>query len=342
MVSTSIDQIDRAPSPGFIGQATAIEQSRAIAEVQAMVIVAQQCPRDLSRVVDRMREACRQMPLAERAFYRYPRGKETITGPSVHLARELARCFGNVGYGVNELRRDDKAGISEMQAYAWDLEANTRSAQIFIVPHIRDTKTGPKQLTDLRDVYENNANNGARRLREAIYSILPTWFVSEAEDRCRATLRDGGGKSLPQRITDAISLFEGIGVSVDRLEAKVGRKTAQWNEHDIVQLGITYKSIQRGEITADAEFGSTRVTAAEIIGQKLAEPELDKPARVISESQVTSLQILAQQKGFRDRGERLSWASQVVEGNLESFKDLTVTEAAAVRAALNELSDVAS
>jgi hypothetical protein len=256
-----------APVPATIGQATAVEQSRAVAEVQAAVVVAQQCPRSITAAVAAMRESCQQKGLAERAFYRYARGGSPITGPSVHLARELARCWGNVQYGIAELRRDDDGGISEMQAYAWDVQTNTRSALVFIVPHRRDTRDGAKHLTDLRDVYENNANQGARRLRESIFAILPPWFVEEAKDLCSATLADGGGKPLARRVADAIKVFGVLGVTAVQLETKLGRKSDNWTEHDVAALTVTYKSLQRGEVTVDEEFPPERVTAAEIVGQ---------------------------------------------------------------------------
>jgi hypothetical protein len=265
----AVERITPAPAPSHVGQGTAIEQSRAVAEVQAAVVVAQQCPRSLTRAQAQMRESCAQTGLAERAFYRFPRGGQTVSGASVHLARELARCWGNVQYGIGELRRDDAGGYSEMQAWAWDVETNTRSASIFVVPHKRDTKDGVKPLTDMREVYENNANNGARRLREAIFSILPPWFVEEAKDLCSATLKGGGGKPLAQRIADAIKAFDGLGITTDRLEQKLGRKADVWTEHDVAQLTVAFKSLQRGEVTADEEFPPQRVTAAEITGSTL-------------------------------------------------------------------------
>ena len=154
-----------------------------------MVIVAQQCPRSVTAAIEAMQEACCQYELATQAFFRFPRAGETVEGPSVHLARELARCWGNIEHGVTELRRDDLAAESEMQAFAWDLQTNTRSASIFIVPHKRDTKKGVRELTDMRDIYENNANNGARRLREAIYSVLPVWYRKQARWRCAVRRR---------------------------------------------------------------------------------------------------------------------------------------------------------
>ncbi len=54
-------------------QATAVEQARAVAEVAAAVQVAQQFPRDITRAIERMRQACSQKSLADRAFYSLPR-----------------------------------------------------------------------------------------------------------------------------------------------------------------------------------------------------------------------------------------------------------------------------
>lgn len=281
-MSTQLDHIaTRVAAPDRMGQATAVEQARAVAEVQARVIVAQQCPRSTEAAIKAMREACAQMQLAERAFYAYPRGKDdngktiTVSGPSVHLARELARVWGNVEYSVNELRRDDKAGQSEMLAYAWDLETNTRNSAVFIVPHFRDRKGGPVQLTEMRDVYENNANNGARRVREAIFNVLPVWFTEEAKDLCAKTLAGGGGKPMPQRRADAIDAFEKIGVRIGQLEERLGAKAADWTPQDIAQLHILITSIRRNEVRKEEAFPAEAkggVTAADIPGAAPAQP----------------------------------------------------------------------
>ncbi|QDH92845.1 hypothetical protein KNU62_gp60 [Gordonia phage Bakery] len=247
-----------------VSQATAVEQSRAVAEVQAAVLVAQQNRRIKTVAVVEMRDSTAQRSVADKAFFRFPRGGETVSGPSIHLARELARCWGNIQFGVSELRRDDVKGESEMQAYAWDLETNARNVTSFIVPHTRDTKRGVKKLTDMRDIYENNANSGARRLRECIFAVLPPWFIDEAVDRCNATLKDGGGVPLAQRITNAIELYSGIAISRDQLEAKLGRSSNDWTEHDVAQLGVIWKSIDRGEVQKDEEFAPARVSADDL------------------------------------------------------------------------------
>jgi len=274
MSNLPAEQTQAVAVPGRVGQGTAIEQSRAVAEVQAAVVVAQQVPRSLGVARTAMQESCQQLRLAERAFYRFPRGGQQISGPSVYLARELARCWGNVQYGIAELRRDDEHGESEMQAWAWDVQMNTRSSQTFIVPHKRDKRGGPERLVDMRDIYENNANQGARRLREAIFSILPPYFVEEATDLCEATMARGDGKPLADRVESAIEVFAAIGITAARLEQKLGRPRAQWTGPDLAQLRITHRSIQRREIAVDDEFPQPRVTADEIEAQ--AEPA--KPA----------------------------------------------------------------
>ncbi|MGQ4733405.1 hypothetical protein ACUN3E_37825 [Streptomyces sp. Ju416(a)] len=257
-------QMPTAPGADRIGQGTAVEQSRAVAEVQAAIYVARQFPREIGRARNTMQAACQSMALAGKAFYRFPRAGGAVEGSTIHLAKALAQSFGNLQYGVTELRRDDDYRQSEMQAWAWDVENNTRHVLTFIVPHARFAKGKVEALIDLRDIYENNANNGARRLREAIFATLPDWFVEEAEDLCRQTLSKGDGKPLPERIEGAIQVFAGLGITVDRLEQKLGRKRDQWTGPDIAQLLITHKSIQRREIAIEDEFPQARITGGEI------------------------------------------------------------------------------
>lgn len=252
------------PLPGA-SQATQVEQSRAEAEVKAAVVVAQQCPRNIETARAAMQFSCRQMALAEKAFFSYPRGGETVTGPTIHLARELALVWGNIQHSVAELSRDESAGRSEVLAYAWDLQTNARSSQIFISPHKRDTKRGSKELTELRDVYENNANNGARRLREAIFAVLPMWFREEAMHICRETLKKGNGQPLPARVEEAVTAYAQRGVTLRQLEEKLGgRPRDLWSEDDVTELDIIFRSINRGEIKRDEAFPPVRVTVAEI------------------------------------------------------------------------------
>ena len=322
-------------TPQRIGQATAVEQSRAAAEVHAAILVAQQCPRDEQGARRAMLDACRMKALAERAFFRFPRAKTTVSGPSVHLARELARCWGNIQYGVAELSRDDAHGQSEMQAYAWDVQTNSRSVHVFIVPHKRDKKdrdgaSSPEALTDMRDIYENNANNGARRLREAIFAVLPVWFVKEGEAACREALkREDDGKSIHQRIAEAIDGFGRIGVREEQIATKLGRGSSRWDEQDLANLGVIYRSIRNGEITKAEEFPATTVTAAEITAAAGA-AAADKDGT----AQALRVRLDAEQIGPTTERDLIAKVTGQQAGTVE---ELTSDEARKVAATLDDL-----
>lgn len=264
---TTVDRITPPAMQLPASQATAIEQSRAIAEVQAAVVVAQQCPRDTRRADAEMQDACSRLSLANRAFYSVPnRGN----GPSVHLMRELARIWGNIEYGVRELRRDDERGESEVLAFAWDVQTNTRSSRSFVVPHAKMVGRKRQPLIDLNDIYLSNQNIGARAVRECISTVLPTAFTEDAQDRCRLTLERGDGVPLADRISNMIGKFEAIGVSVDRLEQKIGRRKGQWTAADVADAIIAYTSITRDNRDANEVYPPALTTAAEITGTSTA------------------------------------------------------------------------
>lgn len=334
------------PSARQIGQATAIEQSRAAAEVHAAVLVAQQCPRDVHAAIAQMQQSCQITALAERAFFRYNRGGSQVSGPSVHLARELARCWGNIQYGVAELRRDDAAGESEMQAYAWDVQTNARTATIFIVPHKRDTKKdGAKPLTELRDIYENNANQAARRVRECIFAVLPPWYTEQAKDLCSKTLTEGGQVPIEQRRAEVIRNFADLGVTEDDLVRKLDRPPAKWTAHDLAQLWVIGKSLQRGEVTRDDEFPPLTLTKDDVTAarpaaepapavepvseQPPAEPQqppaedAKAPAALVSKlkRQLVDLQV-------NKPAEQLQVLGQVAGRKLSSWSDLSTQDGA--------------
>lgn len=248
--------------PGAVipaSQGTMIEQARAIAEVRAAVMIAMDRPRDRAAAISEMREVCKIPALAERAFFRVPRGGTTATGETIHLARELARCWGNVDYGVKELVRNDSKGESELLAFAWDLQTNTRSEIVFVVPHVKGREN--RRLTGTQEIYENNASFAGRRLREAIFSILPVWFKDEAAELCHRTLESGGEIPLVRRLADLRSAFESMGVTVAMLERKRARKIDEFTAEDVASLGIVYKSLRREEVTIADEFPADAATA---------------------------------------------------------------------------------
>lgn len=252
-------------------EGSAIEMTRASAEVVAMVQAAKAFPRSRTGAVATMRRSCGLLVVAERAFYEYKRAGQPVTGPTIHLLDELAQCWQNITHGVTELRRDED--YSEAQAWAWDLQANNRVVRSFIVPHLLDRTTGgPKPLKSGRDIYERVMNDARRREREVIRQVLPAWFVDEAVDTCRETLRRGSDEGDPPvaldiRIADALDRFDELGVLPEQLEQKVDRPRDRWSPATLAALTVTYRSIRSGELATDEAFPPPKVTAAEIAAQ---------------------------------------------------------------------------
>lgn len=120
MVNQMIPQNEPNPfavsNPRNINEGTVtIESSRAVAEAQGKLIIAKRFPRSETEAYTKVIAACKRRSLAEKAMYSYPRSGSTISGPPIRLAEELARCWGNIDFGIKELSQKD--GESEMQAY---------------------------------------------------------------------------------------------------------------------------------------------------------------------------------------------------------------------------------
>lgn len=243
-----------------INQGTvAIEASRAIAEAQGKLVIAKRFPRDEVQAYNRVAQACQRKGIAEKAFYSYNRGGGTVSGPTIRFAEELARCWGNIDYGIKELSQDE--GKSEMQAYAWDLETNAQSVQNFTNPHIREVGGKAKILSSQRDIYEINANMGARRLRSRILAILPTDLVDMAINECKKTLAGNNDEPLIDRVKKMIVAFGKLGVTQDQIEKRLGRKVDTMTIDDFTDYIGIYNAIKQGESKISEWFEAEKVAS---------------------------------------------------------------------------------
>ena len=243
-----------------INQGTvAIEASRAIAEAQGKLVIAKRFPRDEVRAYAKAIEACKRQEMAKKAFYAFPRGNQTVEGPTIRFAEELARCWGNIDYGIKELSQDD--GKSEMQAYAWDLETNAQSVQNFTNPHQREVGKKMQTLTSLRDIYENNANMATRRLRSRILAILPSWFVEGAIKECKKTLAGQSEEPLVDRVKKMVIKFSELGVTQEQIETRLKRKIDTMNADDFVEYVGIYNAIKQGESKIAEWFDAEKVAS---------------------------------------------------------------------------------
>jgi len=241
---------NEGPSPGG-GALVAAEQSKAIAEVQAALLIARANPRDPRRAMDRILQDCMRPSLAEEAAYQYSRGGTDISGPSIRLAETLAKRWGNMEAGVKELSRHD--GVSECLAYAWDYESNYRDVRTFTVRHWRDRKNGAGYaVTDERDIYEMVANYGARRKRACILALIDGDVVEAATRQCELTLA-ARIEVTDELIAQMLERFGAYGVTKEMIEKRIQRHMSALTPAMAMSLKKIYNSLRDG-MSAPAEW----------------------------------------------------------------------------------------
>lgn len=218
--------------------------SRQAQEVQAAMIIAKKFPRSQVDAFNRIMQACQRKSLAECAVYEYPRGGQKVSGPSIRMAEVLAQNWGNMDFGIVELERGK--GESQVMAYAWDLETNTRQTKVFTVKHWRDRKDGKgSALTEERDIYEIVANQGARRVRACILGIIPGDIVDNALVECEETMKRGEKEPLADRIRNMVFVFSSeFNVSKAQIEKRFQHNVESLSENEMVSLKKIYRSLK--------------------------------------------------------------------------------------------------
>lgn len=230
-------QLSSAANVGSI----AIEQERAIAEAQGKLILAKKFPRDENQAFTLLMRACSSKAFADTAFYTVPnRG----TGPSIRMAEEIARCYGNFKFGHRELSRTE--GKSEIEVWAWDMERNIESTRQITVLHIQDSKDGAKPLRNQNDIDGRIANVASKQMRGRILALLPKWLVAEAIEACRNTLKGDTTVSMEDRILRLQKAFMRLEVTNGHIERYLGHPLKDILPEELVDLQGVYNAIKEG------------------------------------------------------------------------------------------------
>lgn len=246
-------------------------QQREIAEVQGAMVIAKRFPRDPIEAMDRILQACTRPSLAEGALYSYSRGGQEITGPSIRLAEVAAQAWGNVQFGIREL--EQRNGESTVEAFAWDVETNTRQVKVFQVAHKRHTRQGAYKLEDPRDIYELVANQGARRLRSCILGVIPGDVIEAAVKQSEQTLKASADTS-PEGLKKLVDAFAPFGVTKTQIEKRCQCRLEAIRPAQVVHLKKVYASLRDGMSAAsdwfEAEAGAEGTQQSATLAEKVA------------------------------------------------------------------------
>lgn len=241
------------------GQIAQYQESKELSEIKGKMFLARQFPRDPELSLQSALKECQRKELAEAAQYEFTKGDSVVKGPSIRLVEVLARHWGNITSGVDEI--ESKDGETTIKSYAWDLETNVSDSKTFTVKHERSVGRGDnrriKKLTDERDIYEMVANKGARRKRACLLSVLPGWYVDAAVTACEETLRKSltEGKSMKEVISSIVSAFSEFDISPAQIEDKLGKPVESLSKNDVVKLRHLYSAIKDGFVKPGDAFG---------------------------------------------------------------------------------------
>lgn len=264
--------------------AVTIEAQRAITEAQSKIQIAKMFPRDEAAAHKKLMFACSQIGFAEDAFYSLPRGDKSISGPSIRLAEEIARVYGNFTYGHRELSRGQ--GKSEVEVFAWDVENNNYTSRQLTVMHIQDTRSGSYALKNQADVDTRISNIASKQLRGRILSLIPKWMLSAAIERCRATLAGGDDLTARKERIDLLEKRFGTrGVSKANLEQYLGVPLDLITDEQIADLFGVYTALKEGAaiaeffIVEEPQQNPTALKLEQAVAGNSAPQQPEKPAR---------------------------------------------------------------
>lgn len=237
--------------------------AREESEVKAAVVLARNFPRDEQRAFVAMQRSAKRPAFAEGALYSFRRGTTAITGPSVKLAREMARCWGNLQHGIRLLSMDAEYG--HVEGWCWDLQTNTRVASEAKFKRLIQ-RGGEWVEPDERDLRELVARHGAVCVRNSILQLMAPDVVDELQRMCLDTNRKAAEGDIEedrdQVLRSLAAAFSNTGVTTKMLEQYLGHALEVITPAELVDLRAVFTALRDGTAERTAYFDMPGAPAA--------------------------------------------------------------------------------
>jgi hypothetical protein len=190
----------------------------------------------------------------ENWYYRFPvkdRGRQSwIEGPSIKLANDLSRIYGNCSIDVRALDIGDhwmyyarftdlETGFNTMRAYQQDKGQQTIK-----------TKDAERSMAIAFQIGQSKA------IRNVIVNALGT-FADFAMEEAKGKIVERVGQKIEEYRTRVIGRLDDMNIDVERVEAAVGRTAETWLAHDIAKIIAELQSIKDGMSTANELYPGT-------------------------------------------------------------------------------------
>lgn len=327
---TQATQADLSPFQAPATNGNELSQTGAAAaaqhEIQSAIIVAKKFPRNEDLCFQKLMAAARRPSFAEEAKYSFPRGDKDVTGPSVNLAREAARIWGNIRIGLYIPRDDEDTRLA--RGFAWDLETNFKveledDFAKLIQRKVKGGKPGETVwlVPDERDLRELTNRRGAILMRNAILQVLPKDLIADAMYQCEKTLEDHAAQDPDATKKRLLVDFAALNITVEQIEQKLGHALSQSTPKELAELRGICKSIQDGHTTW-AEYVKGPEPKPSASEQETNKAKLEEGQRALKEQQAQA--PLAEPAPSAGQGEEAKYNKFV--------RDLRAAETVAVMA----------
>ena len=245
--------------PTEVGALSAM--ARVEVEIKAAITVAKRYPRDVDTCFARAMKECDRAGFAKAGMYSFPRGGTNVKGPSVDLARGLARIWGNMRYGLDIVSEDEDR--VHVRGWAYDVETNIQVSSEDKFPKMiqRKGQNGQAQwirCKDEREIRELVNRRGAICVRNALLQVIPADLIDSAQERCEKTLRKAAAgeiqESREETIRSLVLAFSEFGVTKDLLEGRLGHPLQVITADELVELRKSWKTLSDGHTTVGELF----------------------------------------------------------------------------------------
>lgn len=253
------------PAPGDV----AVNIFGSIVTAQRVVV-----PRSHARIIQQLKALCAMA--GDGYVYSWPvkdrrNQRETIVeGPTIKLANDLARTYGNC---LVDVRVVEDGNHWTFYARFTDLETGFSYTRPFQQRKAQDT--GMRDAERQRDiVFQIGASKAIRNVVVNALSTYVDFMIEESKAGLLRKVQENQDKA--HAFIDRV--MERHGIAVSRVEAVIGRKRAQWTVRDLARVYTEMRGIADGMTVAD-EVYPTEEAAREVAAAK-AEAKADlKPAK---------------------------------------------------------------
>lgn len=185
-------------------------------------------------------------------FYRFPvksknGGKSFIEGPSIKLANDVARIYGNCEVDTRVI---DLGASWLIYARFTDFESGYALTRPFQQDKGASRLGGDDQARKLDIAFQIGVS---KAIRNVVTNALQT-FADYAFDAARNSLVEKIGKDIARWQGEIAKRLKDRGVDVQRVEFVIGRAAADWTAPDIARIIAMMKAVGDGMATIDETF----------------------------------------------------------------------------------------